>query len=95
VGLRAGLQKDRRDRRRLFEDCGGQIVQKIWPPLGAKDFGPFIPGIKADVDAVLSLMVGPMALQFPKQLRQSGFKKPIVAAAPATTNSRCRSWTTA
>ena len=63
---------------KAFEDCGGQIVQKIWPPLGAKDFGPFIPGIKADVDAVLSLMVGPMALQFPKQLRQSGFKKPIV-----------------
>src|SRR6476660_9465142 len=63
---------------KAFEDCGGQIVQKIWPPLGAKDFGPFIPPIKADTDAVLSLMVGPMALQFPKQLRASGFKKPIV-----------------
>jgi branched-chain amino acid transport system substrate-binding protein len=63
---------------KAFEDCGGQIVQKIWPPLNTKDFGPFIPTIKADVDAVLSLMVGPMALQFPKQLRQSGFKKPIV-----------------
>ena len=63
---------------KVFEDCGGQIVQKIWPPLGTKDFGPFIPGIKADADAVLSLMVGPMALQFPKQLRQSGFKKPII-----------------
>ena len=63
---------------KAFEDCGGQIVQKIWPPLNTKDFGPFIPTIKPDVDAVLSLMVGPMALQFPKQLRQSGFKKPII-----------------
>jgi branched-chain amino acid transport system substrate-binding protein len=62
---------------KVFEDCGGQIVQKIWPPLGTKDFGPFIPTIKSDVDAVFSLMVGPMALQFPKQLRQSGYKKPI------------------
>jgi branched-chain amino acid transport system substrate-binding protein len=63
---------------KTFEDCGGKIVQKIWPPLGTKDFGPFIPTIKADADAVFTLMVGPMALQFPKQLRASGYKKPIV-----------------
>jgi branched-chain amino acid transport system substrate-binding protein len=63
---------------KAFEDCGGKIVQKIWPPLGTKDFGPFIPTIKGNVDAVFSLMVGPMALQFPKQLRQSGYKGPII-----------------
>ncbi len=63
---------------KAFEDCGGKIIQKIWPRLGEKDFGPFIPQIKGDADAVFSLMVGPMALQFPKQLRQSGFKKPII-----------------
>jgi branched-chain amino acid transport system substrate-binding protein len=63
---------------KAFEDCGGKIIQKIWPPLGTKDFGPYIPTIKDDADAVFSLMVGPMALQFPKQLRQSGFGKPIV-----------------
>ena len=63
---------------KTFEDCGGKIVQKIWPPLGTKDFGPYIPTIKADADAVFSLMVGPMALQFPKQLRAAGYKKPII-----------------
>ena len=63
---------------KAFEDCGGQIVQKIWPPLGTKDFGPFIPTIKADADAVFTLMVGPMSLQFPKQLRQAGYRKPIL-----------------
>jgi branched-chain amino acid transport system substrate-binding protein len=63
---------------KAFEDCGGKIIQKIWPPLGTKDFGPYIPTLKGDADAVFSLMVGPMALQFPKQLRASGFKKPIV-----------------
>ena len=63
---------------KAFEDCGGQIIQKIWPPLGTKDFGPYIPTIKADAEAVFALMVGPMSLQFPKQLRASGFKKPIV-----------------
>ena len=63
---------------KAFEDCGGKVVQKIWPPLGNKDFGPFIPTIKADADAVFSLMVGPMAAQFPKQLRAAGSKKPIL-----------------
>jgi branched-chain amino acid transport system substrate-binding protein len=63
---------------KTFEDCGGKIVQKIWTPIGTKDFGPYIPNLKSDVDAVFSLMVGPMALQFPKQLRASGFKKPII-----------------
>jgi branched-chain amino acid transport system substrate-binding protein len=63
---------------KAFEDCGGKVIQKLWPRLGEKDFGPFIPQIKGDADAVFSLMVGPMALQFPKQLRQSGFKKPII-----------------
>jgi branched-chain amino acid transport system substrate-binding protein len=63
---------------KAFEDCGGKIVQKIWPPFGTKDFGPYIPTIKADADAIFSLMVGPMVIQFPKQLRQSGYRKPIV-----------------
>jgi branched-chain amino acid transport system substrate-binding protein len=63
---------------KAFEDCGGQIVQKIWPPLGTKDFGPYIPTIKADADAVLSLMVAAMPAQFIKQLRSSGYKKPVL-----------------
>jgi branched-chain amino acid transport system substrate-binding protein len=64
---------------KAFEDCGGKIIQKIWVPLGTKDFGPYIPALKGDADAIFTLMVGPMSLQFPKQLRSTGDKKPIVA----------------
>ncbi len=64
---------------RAFEDCGGKVIQKIWPPLGNKDFGPYIPSIKSDADAIYSLMVGPMSPQFPKQLRDAGVKLPIIA----------------
>jgi branched-chain amino acid transport system substrate-binding protein len=63
---------------RAFEACGGKIIQKIWPPLGTKDFGPYIPTIKQDADAIFTLMVGPMSLQFPKQLKASGNKKPVL-----------------
>ena len=63
---------------KTFEECGGKIIQKIWPPLGTIDFGPFIPTIKQDADTIFSLMAGPMALQFPKQLAAAGNKKPVI-----------------
>src|SRR3954464_4017028 len=37
---------------KAFEDCGGKIIQKIWVPIGAKDFGPYIPTLKTDVDRI-------------------------------------------
>src|SRR6202023_56151 len=65
---------------KAFENCGGQIVQKIWPPLGTKDFGPYLPSLRQDADAIFTLMVGPMSLQFPKQLAAAGNKKPVIGA---------------
>jgi branched-chain amino acid transport system substrate-binding protein len=65
---------------KAFEDCGGKIVQKIWPPLGTQDFGPFIPNLKPDIDAIYTVMVGPMVAQFPKQLAAAGNKKPVIGA---------------
>ena len=61
-----------------FEDCGGQIVQKLWAPIGTKDFGPYLPQIKRDADAVFTLMVGPMSLQFPKQYKAAGLTMPLL-----------------
>jgi branched-chain amino acid transport system substrate-binding protein len=63
---------------KAFEDCGGQIVQKLWAPIGSKDFGPYLPQIKRDADAVFTLMVGPMSLQFPKQYKAAGLTLPLL-----------------
>lgn len=63
---------------KAFEACGGRIIQKIWPPLGTIDFGPFLPTIKKDADAIFTVLVGPMSLQFPKQLASAGIKKPVL-----------------
>jgi len=63
---------------RSFESCGGKIIQKLWPPLGTKDFGPYIPQLKKDADAILTLMAGPMSLAFPKQLLAAGIHKPVL-----------------
>ena len=63
---------------RSFEARGGKIVKKIWAKLGTKDFGPYLPEIPRDVDAVMTLMVGPMSLAFPKQFRAAGFSMPML-----------------
>ncbi len=63
---------------RQFEARGGKIIKKIWPKLGTKDFGPYLPQIPKDADAVMTLMVGPMSLAFPKQFRAAGFKNPML-----------------
>ena len=63
---------------KAFEDCGGKIIQKLWAPIGTKDFGPYLPQIKRDADAVFTLMVGPMSLQFPKQYKAAGLTMPLL-----------------
>ncbi len=63
---------------KAFEACGGQIIQKLWAPIGTKDFGPYLPQLKRDADAVLTLMVGPMSLQFPKQYKAAGLTMPLL-----------------
>jgi branched-chain amino acid transport system substrate-binding protein len=63
---------------KAFEACGGQVIQKLWVPLSAREFGPYIPTLKQDADRIFSLMVGPAALQFPKQLRAAGYTKELI-----------------
>jgi branched-chain amino acid transport system substrate-binding protein len=59
---------------RTFEEAGGQVIQKLWPPLGTTDFGPYLPQVKRDADAVFAVMVAAMALRFPKQYQDAGLK---------------------
>jgi branched-chain amino acid transport system substrate-binding protein len=59
---------------RTFEESGGQIVQKLWPPLGTTDFGPYIAQLTRDVDAVYAVFSGADALRFAKQYEDAGLK---------------------
>ena len=74
---------------RVFEEGGGQIVQKIWAPLNTNDFAPFIAQIKRDADAVLALFVGRLALQFVKQYEEAGLhgKLPLLGGGTTTDES--------
>ena len=66
----AGLQ-------RTFEDNGGRIVQKLWPPLNVPDYGPYIAEIKQNVDALYIGFAGLNGLRFLKQFSDYGLKGKI------------------
>ena len=59
---------------RTFEEAGGQVVQKLWPPLGTADFGPYLAQLRRDVDAVYAVFSGADALRFAKQYQEAGLK---------------------
>ena len=43
---------------RVFEDAGGRVVQKIWVPLNALDFAPYLTQVGKDADAVCAVLRG-------------------------------------
>ena len=69
---------------RTFEESGGQIVQKLWPPLGTTDFGPYLAQLKRDVDAVYAVFSGADALRFAKQYEDAGLKARLLLVGGGT-----------
>jgi branched-chain amino acid transport system substrate-binding protein len=59
---------------RSFEEAGGQIVQKLWSPIGTADYGPYLAQLRRDVDAVFAVFAGADALRFVKQYADAGLK---------------------
>jgi branched-chain amino acid transport system substrate-binding protein len=71
---------------RTFEEAGGQIVQKLWPPQGNADYGPYLAQLKRDVDAIYCVFSGADALRFTKQYTEAGLKSrlPLVSGGTVT-----------
>ncbi|MGH7096960.1 MAG: ABC transporter substrate-binding protein [Stellaceae bacterium] len=61
-----------------FEQCGGKIIQKIWPPINTMDFGPYIAELNPAADTIFILPVGAGQLELPKQLAAAGIKERII-----------------
>ena len=63
---------------RVFEDNGGKVVQKLWTPLNAPDYGTYISQLKPDLDAVYTGHAGSNGFKFIRQLREYGNKVQIL-----------------
>jgi len=60
-----------------FEENGGKVVNKIWPPLVTPDYTPFVAQI-ADCDGVCQGFAGSNPLRFMKTYAAAGLKFPVV-----------------
>ncbi len=78
--LNAGFQ-------RAFEDAGGKVVQKLWPPLNAPDYGTYIAQLKRNVDAVFIGFAGSNGLKFLRQYKEYGGTTPLLGGMTAIDES--------
>lgn len=60
---------------RVFEESGGKVVQRLWAPFNATDYGSYISQIRPDVDAVVAGFAGQNAVRFIRQFAEFGMKE--------------------
>ncbi|MDB5958457.1 ABC transporter substrate-binding protein, partial [Ramlibacter sp.] len=59
---------------RVFEEGGGKIVQKMFPPLTAPDYGSFLAQMKTNIDAIFLGFAGSNGFRFIRQFNEYGLK---------------------
>jgi branched-chain amino acid transport system substrate-binding protein len=67
---------------KVFEDSGGKVIQKLWVPLNAMDFAPFLSQVPRDVDALVQVFVAGQAVRFAKHYGESPLhgKVPLIGS---------------
>jgi len=76
---------------RVFEDAGGRVVKKLWPPLVTPDYTPYLAQISG-VDAVVQGFAGSNPLKFMKQYQDQGLKIPVLGSGPACDDALMKSF---
>src|SRR5437870_1987709 len=76
---------------RVFEDAGGRVVKKLWPPLVTPDYTPYLAQI-AGVDAVVHGFAGSNPLKFMKQYKDQGLKLPVLGGSTACDDALLKSF---
>ncbi len=74
-----------------FEESGGKIVKKIWPPLVTPDYAPYLAQI-GDCDGVCQGFAGSNPLRFLKQYAAAGLKFPVVTGETGGDDALLRSF---
>jgi branched-chain amino acid transport system substrate-binding protein len=59
---------------RVFEDAGGKVVQKLFTPLNAPDYGTYISQLKPNIDCLYTGHAGSNGLKIIRQLSEYGLK---------------------
>jgi branched-chain amino acid transport system substrate-binding protein len=59
---------------RVFEESGGKVVQKLFPPLTAPDYGAYVAELKTDADGVFLGLAGSNGFRFLRQFIEYGLE---------------------
>ncbi len=76
---------------RTFEENGGRIVQKLWPPIATPDYGVYIAQIKTNVDAIYAGFGPTNGQRFLKQYKEFGMTRPVLGMVTTTEESSLKS----
>jgi branched-chain amino acid transport system substrate-binding protein len=74
-----------------FENNGGKILKKLWPPIVTPDYTPYIAQI-AGCDGVCQGFAGSNPLRFLKQYAAAGLKFPVVTGSTGGDDALLRSF---
>ncbi len=69
---------------RVFEDAGGKIVQKMFPPLTVPDYGSYFAQLKTNIDGIFLGFAGSNGFRWYKQFNEYGFKGKIAVVGGMT-----------
>jgi branched-chain amino acid transport system substrate-binding protein len=59
---------------RVFEDAGGKIVQKMFPPLTVPDYATYLAQLKTNIDGIFLGFAGSNGFRWYKQFNEYGLK---------------------
>lgn len=76
---------------RVFEDTGGRVVKKLWPPLVTPDYTPYIAQVSG-VEAVVAGFAGSNPLKFMKQYKDQGLALPVLGGSVACDDALMKSF---
>src|SRR6516164_7322042 len=76
---------------RVFEDAGGRVVKKLWPPIVTPDYTPYVAQMSG-VDAVISGLGGSNPLKFMTQYKDQGIALPLVGGTLAMDDGLLKSF---
>src|SRR5881296_570196 len=76
---------------RVFEDAGGRVVKKLWPPIVTPDYTPYLAQISG-ADAIIQGFAGSNPLKFMKQYKDQVLKLPVLGGAPAGDDALLKSF---
>ena len=76
---------------RVFEDDGGRVTKKLWPPIVTPDYTPYLAQL-GGVDAVVQGFAGANPGKFMQQYKDAGLKLPLLGGEGAGDDALLKSF---